>query len=227
MAITVRAKRPIRTQSASTPDEVTSPIILQLRPVIDLTPDQLLELSSLNDDLRFELTAEGALSIMAPTGWDGGHQNAGITAQLWMWAEQEGSGATGDSSTLFKLPNGAIRSPDAAWITNARLATIPAAQRRKPLPLCPDFVVELREWAIDLSAAEVPSGRFRLTVRNVGEKPHVLNIEQELVVARQPWLAPGEQGVVEVTLLSGNYHFICPIAGHEAYGMETSLTVLN
>lgn len=144
MATTVRAKRPTHTQSASTPDEVTSPIILQLRPVIDLTPDQLLELSSLNDDLPFELTAEGALSIMAPTGWDGGHQNAGITAQLWMWAEQEGSGATADSSTLFTLPNGAIRSPDAAWITNARLATVPTAQRRKPLPLCPDFVVELR-----------------------------------------------------------------------------------
>ncbi|GAC1446142.1 MAG: hypothetical protein NVSMB56_02130 [Pyrinomonadaceae bacterium] len=49
-----------------------------------------------------------------------------------------------DSSTGFKLPNDAVRAPDAAWIRRERLAALSVEQKGKFLPLCPDFVIELR-----------------------------------------------------------------------------------
>jgi Uma2 family endonuclease len=57
---------------------------------------------------------------------------------------QNGSGVAFDSSTGFDLPNGATRSPDAAWVLRERLSKLTSQQKRKFLPLCPDFVVELQ-----------------------------------------------------------------------------------
>lgn len=127
---------------------------IRLRPVLDLTDDQLLELSSLNRDLRFERTAKGELIVMPPTGYDSGQRNAEITMQLRLWAKRDGTGATSDSSTGFRLPDGAVRSPDASWIRNSRLATLSAEQRRRFLPLCPDFVIELRSETDSLSSLQ-------------------------------------------------------------------------
>ena len=80
---------------------------------------------------------------MAPTGWETGSSNADITAQLHNWAEQNGGGVASDSSAGFRSPNGAERSPDAAWVLRSRLAQLTPEQKQKFLPLCPDFVVEL------------------------------------------------------------------------------------
>lgn len=120
------------------------PLVLRLKPVLDLTDDQLLELSSLNRDLRMERNAEGELIIMPPAGTETGDRNSEINMQLRLWAKQDGTGTAFDSSAGFTLPNGAIRSPDASWIERSRLEALTGEQRRKFAPLCPDFVVELR-----------------------------------------------------------------------------------
>lgn len=120
------------------------PMIVKLRPVIEMTDDQLLEFSSLNPDLRIELNAQGELIIMPPTGGNAGQRNAEITMQLGVWAKRDGTGVTFDSSTGFRLPNKAVRSPDAAWVSRSRLTALSAGQRKKFLPLAPDFVIELR-----------------------------------------------------------------------------------
>ena len=65
-------------------------------------------------------------------------------AALLAWADQDGTGVATDSSTGFDLPNGATRSPDAAWIKRSRLAALTEEQKSKFLPLGPDFVIELR-----------------------------------------------------------------------------------
>jgi Uma2 family endonuclease len=127
------------------PSESTGlPLVLRLRPVLDLSDDQLLALCALNGDLRIERNAQGDLLIMPPTGYETGDRNAEITMQLRTWAKRDGTGTAVDSSTGFRLPNGAMRAPDGAWIPHARLAAIPSEERRKFLPLCPDFVIELR-----------------------------------------------------------------------------------
>lgn len=119
-------------------------VVLRMRPAVRITADQLLELSSLNRDLRLELTAEGELVVMPPTGWETGDKDSELNMQLRLWAKRDGTGRSSSSSTGFVLPNGAIRSPDAAWVANSRLSVLSAEQRKKYLPLCPDFVIELR-----------------------------------------------------------------------------------
>lgn len=130
------------------------PIVVHLKPVLDLSDDQLFEFSQLNRELRIERNAEGELVLMPPTGGDTGECNAEITMQLRWWAKQDGTGATFDSSTGFRLPNGAVRSPDASWVSHARLNTLSAEQRRKFIPLSPDFVIELRSPTDNLSGLQ-------------------------------------------------------------------------
>jgi Uma2 family endonuclease len=120
------------------------PVVLKLTPVIHLTDDQLFELCQLNRDWRIEYTAQGELIVMPPTGWETGSQNVEITFQLRLWTRGDQTGIASDSSTGFKLPNGATRSPDAAWVRRSRLIGLTREQKQKFLPLCPDFVIELR-----------------------------------------------------------------------------------
>jgi Uma2 family endonuclease len=120
------------------------PLVLRMRPVLDLSEDQFFELCQLNRDLRIERNAAGELLIMPPTGGQTGSSNAQITIQLGVWANRDGTGVVYDSSTGFRLPNGAVRSPDAAWLPRPRLDQFSAEQRRQFIPICPDFVLELR-----------------------------------------------------------------------------------
>ena len=81
---------------------------------------------------------------MPPAGWDTSRKNARISLHLLQWAYADGTGEAPDSSAGYRLPNGAVRSPDASWVSNERLAGVPLEQRTRFLPLCPDFVIELR-----------------------------------------------------------------------------------
>lgn len=119
-------------------------LTVSLRPTIDLTDDQFYELCRNNPDIRFEQTAKGELIIMPPTGGETGNRNFSLTVQLGVWVEEDGTGLGFDSSTAFKFPNGATRSPDAAWIRRDRWETLTAQEKERFPPIAPDFVVELR-----------------------------------------------------------------------------------
>jgi Uma2 family endonuclease len=80
---------------------------------------------------------------MPPTGWETGNRNSRLVQRLGNWADTDGNGLVFDSSTGFKLPNGAIRSPDAAWVRRDRLEVL-NPDPNSFLPLCPDFAIELR-----------------------------------------------------------------------------------
>ena len=96
-----------------------------------------------NPTLRIEQTANGEVVLMSPTGGESGYRNSKVISQLDRWSETYG-GRVFDSSTLFEFPNGAKRSPDAAWISADRWNTLTKEQRKGFPPICPDFVVELR-----------------------------------------------------------------------------------
>ena len=130
------------------------PLTLQLRPVLELDDDQFFAFARLNRDVRLERSAEGELIVMPPTGGETSDQNAEISMQLRQWAKRDGTGTTFESSGGFRLPNGAIRSPDAAWVSHSRLAALTPEQRKRFLPLCPDFVIELRSPTDSLVAAQ-------------------------------------------------------------------------
>lgn len=120
------------------------PIVLRLSPLIELTEEQFAEFCSLNRDLHIERTATGELEIMSPTKGFTGNRNAKITTQLENWTERDDTGLSFGSSTGYTLPNGAIREPDASWVTKARLAALSPQDRDRFIPICPDFVLELR-----------------------------------------------------------------------------------
>jgi len=124
--------------------EPGSALELHLDPAIVADDAAFAALCRSNDDLRLERTAQGAIVVMAPAGGASGRRNAAIAAQLYLWARADGTGTSYDSSAGFRLPNSAIRAPDAAWVATARLAALPPGAEEGFVPLCPDFVVELR-----------------------------------------------------------------------------------
>lgn len=115
-----------------------------------LTGDTFDQLCRDNPDLRMELTAKGELILMSPTGSKTGLINFEIARLFGNWVAADGTGVAFDSSTLFRLPNGARRSPDVSWIKRERWDALTESQQEDFAPLCPDFVIELRSRSDDL-----------------------------------------------------------------------------
>ena len=129
----------------------SSAVVLDAR-ALGLTDEQFFLLCQANRDLRLEMTSEGEIVIMPPTGTDTGRRNAKLTQRLCNWAEVDGTGECFDSSTVFTLPNGAKRSPDASWVRRERYEALTTEEREVFAPLCPDFVAELRSKTDRLAA---------------------------------------------------------------------------
>jgi Uma2 family endonuclease len=105
--------------------------------------DVFFDLCVRNHEYQIERDANGKVKVMSGTGGKTGNRNAKLTRQLDAWAERDGRGVAFDSSTLFRLPNTAMRLPDAAWVSRSRLALLSEQDKDRYLPLCPEFVVEL------------------------------------------------------------------------------------
>jgi Uma2 family endonuclease len=124
---------------------ITSARLVMSSPAgVHMTDDEFFTFCQRNRDLRIERTASGEIVIMPPAGGETGSRNARLAVLLGVWAMKDGRGVAFDSSTGFDLPNGATRSPDAAWVLRERLVKLTPQQKRKFLPLCPDFVIELQ-----------------------------------------------------------------------------------
>jgi Uma2 family endonuclease len=119
-------------------------LTLKVPPTVGLTDEQFYQLCVANEEWRLELTANGELIIMPPTGGESGIRNSDLNLQLGLWNRQTKLGKVFDSSTEFRLPNGAKRCPDASWVLRERWEALPRDDRKRFPPLCPDFVVELR-----------------------------------------------------------------------------------
>ncbi|MFB2834279.1 Uma2 family endonuclease [Floridanema evergladense] len=111
---------------------------------LQLSHEQFVELALANRDLQLERTATGELIVMPPTGSETGNKNFDISGQIWLWNRQNKLGVAFDSSSGFHLPNGADRSPDAAWIRQERWDALTKELQESFAPICPDFVLELR-----------------------------------------------------------------------------------
>ena len=95
-------------------------------------------------DLRIEMDKFGEITIMSPTGSETGRINFELSVDFGIWAKEDGTGKSFDSSTGFILPNGAMRSPDLSWIKLEKWRAVPVDLRKKFAPICPDFVIEIR-----------------------------------------------------------------------------------
>lgn len=129
-------------------------LTIQLPTSAPLTDDQFYDLCRANPDLRIERTANGELIFMPPTGGETGKRNAKLSARFVVWNEQANLGEVFDSSTCFKLPNGAERSPDVAWVQQERWQALSSEQKEKFPPIAPDFVLELMSPSDSLEVAQ-------------------------------------------------------------------------
>ena len=136
-------------------------ITLNLDSIVHLTDEQFYQLCQANRDVRFERTAKGELIVMPPAGGETGNRNSKLNQRLANWSDADGTGITFDSSTGFKLPNGADRSPDAAWVRLERWEALTPEQRRKFPPLAPDLVVELRSATDELKPLQNKMQEYR------------------------------------------------------------------
>lgn len=126
-------------------DSSVFPIVINFRALLDeISDDRFEDFCRQNPDVEMEMTKEGELIIMPPTGGETGIRNFAIIFEFGKWMEKKSSGVAFDSSTVFVLPNSAKRSPDLSWIKNERWEKLTEKEKTKFPPLCPDFVVELR-----------------------------------------------------------------------------------
>lgn len=118
-------------------------LVVNLKPFVTTT-EELYELCAANPELRIERSETGEIVMMSPTGGTTGSRNTELTGQLWYWNGKYELGRVFDSSTGFQLPNGATRSPDSSWVTQERWDALTTEEQSRFVPLCPDFVIELR-----------------------------------------------------------------------------------
>jgi Uma2 family endonuclease len=121
---------------------------------VHLTDEQFYQLCLSNPDLKIERTAKGVLVFMPPVGGESGNWEMSLGGELYLWNKQSNLGKVFSSSTIFKLPGGGDRSPDAAWIELSRWQALTPEQRQKFPPIAPDFVIELRSRTDALSALQ-------------------------------------------------------------------------
>ncbi|MFP5272408.1 Uma2 family endonuclease [Coleofasciculus sp.] len=174
---------------------------------IDLTDDQFFELCQRNRDYRFERTTSGELLIMSPTGSETGNRNIELAYQLQAWSRQNNLGIAFDSSTGFKLPNRAERSPDVSWIRRERWEALTPTQRKKFAPICPDFVVELRSETDSLKELQEKMREYRDNEAKLGwlidrknKRVEIYRPGEDVEILNSPATLSGENVLPEFVL---------------------------
>jgi Uma2 family endonuclease len=132
----------------------------RFRPESPMSDEDLMRFCAANDIARVEREVNGEILVMSPAGNRTGRRNAAIIGALDTWSQKDGRGYVFDSSTGFSLPDGSMRSPDAAWIEAVRWNALSKADQNRFSPICPDFVVELRSQTDDLSKLEAKMERW-------------------------------------------------------------------
>ncbi|MDZ7951373.1 Uma2 family endonuclease [Nostoc sp. DedQUE09] len=182
-------------------------LTVNLQSVLELTDEQFFNLCQANRDLRFERTATGELIIMPPTGGETGNRNGRLNQQLFNWSDTDLTGIAFDSSTCFKLPNGADRSPDASWIKLERWDALTEEEKQKFPPICPDFIVELLSPSDSLKVAQekmreyIDNGvRLGWLINRKSRQVEIYRQGQEVEVLESPVTLSGEDVLSEFIL---------------------------
>ena len=158
-------------------------LVLHIPKSMPFSEEQFFEFCVENKELRIERSIQGDFEIMSPTGGITGNRNLMLAAQLYNWAIQNNTGIGFDSSTGFILPNGSTRSPDVSWVKKSRLAHLTSKQKQRFLPLCPDFVIELRSPTDSLKTLKKKMQEY---MENGARLGWLINPQQQQVFIYQP-----------------------------------------
>ena len=175
-------------------------VTVNFNSIIQLTDDQFYRLCRANPDVKFERNAKGEIIIMPPTGGETGNCNVEIAAEFVIWNRQTRLGKVFDSSTCFKLSNGANRSPDVSWIQQERWDTLTLEEKEKFPPIAPDFVLELMSPTDSLRVtpekmAEYMENNVKLgwLINRKNRQVEIYRQGQDVEVLRAPIILSGEE----------------------------------
>jgi Uma2 family endonuclease len=178
--------------------ELTLPLKLDLNQV-HLTDEQFYQLCLNNPEWNIEQNAAGVLIVMSPVGGESGSREMDAGGELYLWNKQTQLGKVFSSSTLFKLPKGGKRSPDAAWVESARWQALTPEQRKKFPPIAPDFVIELRSTTDNLAELQEKMQEYLASGVRLGwllnpqdQQVELYRLGQEKEVRSLPTILSGE-----------------------------------
>ena len=165
---------------------------------------KLLRNSLSNSPLLTEMCASNVLRLENSLlchrrGGNTGRRNIDIEGQLWFWNRQRKLGVAFNSSTAFHLPNGADRSPDAAWVSQARWDALTREEQETFPPLCPDFALELRSKTDNMEPLRQKMQEYLdnglllgWLIDTKNKKVEVYRLDQPVEVLDNPTILSGE-----------------------------------
>ena len=159
------------------------PLPLRFRPETPMSDEELVRFCAANDFLRVERDANGEILVMTPAGNNTGRKNAYLIQVLGAWSDADGRGYTFDSNTGFTLPDGSMRSPDAAWIQAVRWDALSALDKERFSPICPDFIVELRSPSDNLAELQAKMAQW---IANGAQAAWLIDPERQVVAVYRP-----------------------------------------
>ena len=195
--------RPI--QTAAEPE----PFLIKFKPLAYMDDEQFAEFCALNDELRIERTAKGEIVLMPPVFTYSSKQNIKISSPLDLWADNDGTGIAYESSAGFKLPNGALRSPDASWVLISRLRELTSEEGSKFYSICPDFVIELRSTSDSLSMLQAKMQEYMDNGARLGwlidpvsspKRVHIYRPNADVIILDEPTEVSGDPELPGFTL---------------------------
>lgn len=182
-------------------------LTISLEPIFELTEEKFFQLCQKNRDLKFERSAQGDITIMAPEGSDTGMRSSDLNGNLWLWNQRKKLGFTFGSSAGFILPNGAMRSPDVSWILKERWDALTLEQQSKFAPICPDFVIELMSRTDTLSTVQAKMQEYYENGTRLGwlinrrdRQVEIYRIGQPVEILQSPISLSGETVLPEFIL---------------------------
>ncbi len=159
---------------------------------VDLSDEQFYRLCRANGHWKLERTPEGELIIMSPVGGVSGYREADFITDLNIWNRQNQAGKVFSSSTIFRLPNGGDRSPDAAWVSLEKWNSLSLEEQERFPPICPDFIIELRSRTDQLEPLQMKMQEYLNSGLKLG---WLINPQEQMVEIYRPEIE------VEVVLL--------------------------
>jgi Uma2 family endonuclease len=133
-------------------ERLTLPV--RIVPAAPLSDDELMAFARANEPYRIEKNAQGEIIVMTPVGRRGGKRELYLALELELWAEKDGRGEVDGSNTGWNLPDKSTLSPDASWTSSERLEGFTSEQLEKYLPLCPEFIAEVRSQSDSVSTLQ-------------------------------------------------------------------------
>jgi Uma2 family endonuclease len=159
------------------------PLPLRFRPETPMSDDELMRFCAANDALRVERDANGEILVMTPAGGRTGKKNSDLIIDLGIWARADGRGFVFESNTGFTLPDGSMRSPDAAWIERTRWDALSEEDQERYSPICPDFIIELRSQSDSLPELEEKMEQW---IANGAKLAWLIDPERQVVAVYRP-----------------------------------------